>query len=88
MPTAPNLVLTPRVVPGSLTPKAGGEVALERVLLELRNHGTAPAGGLLLKLEARQGPDLICEVDEALAGDLAPGAARSWDLYELFLEKG
>jgi len=88
MAPSPDLHLAPRVTPGALTPKAGEEIAFQRVLLELRNRGTAPAAGLRLKLEALQGPDGICEMDEALEGELASGAMRTWDLYELFLEKG
>ena len=83
-----TLHLAPRVSPGILAPKTGGEIAFERVLVEVRNGGTAPVSGLQLKLEAHQGPELICELDEAMEGDLMPGAARAWDLYDLFLEKG
>ncbi len=88
MAPSPDLVLYPRVTPGTLTPKAGGEIAFERVVLELRNGGTVPASGLRLTLVARQGPDTICEVDEAVESALAPGGVRAWDLYALFLEKG
>ena len=88
MTSTADLRLAHRVSRGTLTAKAGGAIAFERVLLELRNGGALPGRGLRLKLEARQGPDLICELDEAVEGDLSPGAARSWDLYELLLEKG
>lgn len=88
MAPSPDLVLGPRVAPGTLTPKAGGEISIERVVLELRNRGTVPASGLRLTLEARQGPDTICELDEAVEGALAPGGARTWDLYDLLLAKG
>ena len=88
MTSAPRLTLAPRVAPSSLQPKAGPEIAFERVLLELTNRGPAPATGLRLELTAHQGADGICEVDEALAGELAPGAGRTWDLYDLLLEKG
>lgn len=88
MPSDLGLGLTLRVVPGTLTVNAGGEIAFERGILELRNDGAEVAGELRLTLEALQGPDVICRLDEALEGDLAPGAVRAWDLYELFLEKG
>ena len=87
MPSA--LDLTPRVAPGTLIAKPGGEIPFERVLLELRTGGEAPAGGLPLKLEARQGRDVICELDKALEGsscNLSIGiraCASSWSSWDL-----
>ncbi|MEW6487606.1 MAG: hypothetical protein AB1578_06795 [Thermodesulfobacteriota bacterium] len=85
---SPQLTLAPRIEKGTLTPRTGGPVSFERVVLELRNLGAAPATGLRLRLSARQGADTICELDEPLEAGLAPGAAQAWDLYDLFLAKG
>lgn len=88
MTTSPQLTLAPRIEKGTLTPRTGGPVSFERVVLELRNVGAAPATRLRLRLSARQGADTICELDEPIEGELAPRAARTWDLYDLFLAKG
>lgn len=88
MNASPHLTLAPRSEKGALTPKTGGPISFERVVLELRNDGPLPATGLRLRLSARQGADSICELDEPLEGELAPGAMRTWDLYDLFLAKG
>jgi hypothetical protein len=83
-----KLTFQPVVVAGKLQPKVGDEIAFQRVFLELRNGGTESVGGLRLRLEARQGADVICEIDEPLEGELVPGASRRWDLYDLFMERG
>jgi hypothetical protein len=88
MTTSPRITLAPRIEKGTLASRTGDPVSFERVILELRNAGAAPAAGLRLRLSARQGADTICELDEPIEGELAPGAARTWDLYDLFLAKG
>jgi len=83
-----GLSLQPKTVPGSIRPKVGGDIDFERVLLELDNRASETLRGPQLRLEARQGTEVICEIDEPLAGDLAPGGSTQWDLYDLFLERG
>lgn len=88
MADANQVTLRPTVVAGTLHPRVGGEIPFQRVLLELRTEGPEEVENLLLKLEARQGDEVICEVEERLEGALGPRAVRQWDLYDLFLEKG
>ena len=83
-----DLTLQPAVEAGTLRPKAGGEIAFQRVFLELRNDGSEGLQGLRLRLEAWQGEAVVCEAEEPLAGELAPGAVRRWDVFDLLLERG